>query len=120
MKRMVWLVIALAAIGCGAGAPKSYSLNGTWTLSGAVNGEVVTITQTGDSVIGPLQFEGQVVGSLFGTNANGNVILAVGNYNGLVATGYLTATSSFRGHFTNSSTVVGTLSTGYALTLTKQ
>jgi hypothetical protein len=121
MKRTLWLVLVLAALGCGAGSPKSYSLDGQWALSGAVSGAVVDITQTGDTISGTvLALNGENAGSLYGTNANGNVIftLALLNYTGTIATSYLPG-STFSGHFTNPSTVVGQAS-GHQLTLTRE
>jgi hypothetical protein len=92
-------------------------MDGTWNGSGALEGDTLTVTQSGDNLMGSVS--GGLVGPVSGTNESGNVSL-------LLALGVSPGENSiplgrkFSGHFVNAVTVIGTMvGTDSVVTLTR-
>jgi hypothetical protein len=98
------MVMILAVVGCGSG---SHSLDGTWDGSGALQGDTLTLTQSGDDVAGSV--EGVLTGSVTGTNVSGNVTIRWGQ---IACPSCNSIPLAFTGHFVNAVTIVGSMGAG--------
>ena len=117
------LVVVVAMLGCNAS--NDHSLQGQWQVSGGtVFGEILQITQTGQSVSVNASIEPSNValGTFTGTNANGSVTLQFGfsvcEMNGPTPVGNCPPSGLFTGHFHGANTVEG-VATGQSYTLTR-
>jgi hypothetical protein len=82
-------------------------LDGTWNGSGALQGDTLTLTQSGDNVSGTV--EGVITGSVTGTNVSGNVTIRWGQ---IACPSCNSIPLAFTGHFVNAATVVGNMGLG--------
>jgi hypothetical protein len=110
----------IAALGCSTG-PRQESFDGTWQMSGPSTDQL-EVVESGENIAGKIMSDGDSVGTVSGTNRNGqlslNLILGqfftpdgvIGDYR-----------FSITGHFVNANSVVGTESDspGSTVTLTR-
>jgi hypothetical protein len=120
----IGLVVAALALGCDSA--KSYPFQGDWQAVGVLGLFDIRVTQTGQHVAGAMTYASYQVGdttatsfgTISGTDANGGVTFAL-LFGAGWGTNGVNINPTFTGHFTDASTIVGTVSSGGAMRLTR-